>query len=339
MEAVPGQAITQPALSDPSRVINPHEAVEYMSSVIEEEFQKSEKPRDETGKFTKAETKTEEAKPEKEAPKEEVKAEEAKPEEEQPEPEPRRFKLKYKGEELEKDESEVLTLAQQGFDYTQKTQELAKQREELPVRIKTEVEARTKAYEQQLETYKQAVLKMADPDVVNADLNKLSMEDPARALQLMVKRQHLQQALHGIATEQARIAQQRDTEATQAKQKEISESLEVIQRDIPGWSGELYGKLLKTATDFGYTKEEANAITDPKVVKLLNEARQWREYKSAKPTVDKRVAAIPKVVKPGSAEKPAQSDRVKEGMDKLSKSGSRDDAVSVVEEMLRLGKI
>ena len=191
-----------------------------------------------------------------------------------------------------------------------------------------------------MELHKQAVLRLADPEALTADLNKLSMEDPARAQQLFFKKLQIQNTLQGIANEQQRIAQQKQMEEQAAKGKQVADALEVIQRDIPGWGQELYGKLLKTATDVGFSQQEANAITDPKVVKLLNEARQWREYVAAKPkTVDKRVAAVPKVQKPGSAEKAAPSDKVKVGMEKLSKSGSRDDAISVVEEMLRSGRL
>lgn len=343
-EVIVGQAVTQPALSDPTTPLNEHQAVEYLGSVIEEQIQKSEKPRDDSGKFTKAEAKTEEAKPETEATEESAKAEEETPalEEEQPEikPEPRRFKLNYKGEEKEIEEQEAIELAQKGYDYTQKTQALAKEREELAAKVKAETEAAYKKYQEQLEVHKRAVLGLADPEAMNADLDKLSLEDPAKALQLMLKRQKIIGAVQGIHAEQQRIAQQAEAEAQASKQKQLAEALEVIQRDIPGWGQELYGKILKTATDVGFSQQEANAITDPKVVKLLNDARQWREYVAAKPkTVDKRVAAVPKVQKPGTSEKASPGDKVKVGMEKLSKSGNRDDAVSVVEEMIRLGRL
>ncbi len=335
-----GQAETQPALE----VMNAAQAVEHLSSVIEDEIKKVESPRDDKGKFAKAEAKTEEAKPETEASEETAQTEEetSEPEDDQPEikPEPRRFKLKYQGEELELDEPEVIELAQKGKDYTQKTQKLAKEREELAAKVKAETEQAFKQYETQLEVHKQAVLRLADPEALNADLNKLSLEDPARAQQLFFKRLQIQGALQGIVAEQQKIAHQRDTEAQASKSKKINESLEIIQREIPGWNQEIYGKILKTAIDSGATQQEANAITDPWQIKTLNEARQWRELQSAKPkTVEKRVAAVPKVQKPGTAEKSNSGDKIKAGMDKLSKSGNRDDAISVVEEMLRLGKL
>ncbi len=335
-EEAQGQAETQPALGE----LNPAEAVAALASQIEKE-ENPQPARNDKGQFSKAEPKETEAKPEEEAKATEEEA--PKPEEEaEIQPEPRRFKLKYKGEDREAEEPEVIELAQKGYDYTQKMQDLAKQREEIPSKVKAEVEARTKAYETQLETYKQAVLRMADPDVLNADLNKLSLEDPARALQLMVRRQQLGQTLQGIATEQARIAQQRETEAAEARKKEAAQALETIHREVPGWGNELYGKLLKTAVEMGYTQDEANAITDPRQIKLLNEARQWRDYVAAKPkTVEKRVASVPKVQKPGTAqEKPTpQAERFGQSMARLNKTGDRNAAVDALTTLIESGRL
>src|SRR5688572_4896081 len=78
----------------------------------------AEKPRDEQGKFAKAQ-------PEAEAQPEQPAVETApEVEPETPQEEARRLKIKYKGEEKEFLEPEVIELAQKGFDYTQKSQAL-----------------------------------------------------------------------------------------------------------------------------------------------------------------------------------------------------------------------
>lgn len=336
MAEAQGQVETQPALT----VMNPHEAVEHLQSVLEQEIKESEKPRDESGKFTKAE-KTDEAKPEvKEATEE--KAEEAAPEEEHAEiqPEPRRFKLRYKGEEKEVDEEETIRLAQQGYDYTQKTQALAKEREEAQAKVKAETEQASKRYEQQLEIHRKALTQISGIKTM-AEIEQLSRSDPATAQQEFLRALSVNQAIAAIEGEQAKISQQRETQARESFHKQAREAVEKLQERIPGWNETLYGKILKGAVDnYGFQKPEVDAITDHRAIEVLNDALKWREYQSAKPkTVEKRVAAVPKVQKPGSAEKSGPSDKVKEGMDRLTKSGSRDDAVSVVEEMIRLGKI
>ena len=340
-EAVQGQAPVQPAMPES---VNPHEAVALLSQLIDQAEEAAQTPRDEKGKFVakeKPEAKAEEAKPETEAPKEE--AEGPKPEEEKPEitPESRKFKLKYKGEEKEVDEPEAIELAQKGYDYTQKSQALAKEREELSVKVKSEQEAARKAYEQQLEIYRQATLRLVDNEVLNADLAKLAVEDPAKAQALFFKRQAVAETLTAIHAEQQKLIQQRESEGRETLQKLAKQSLEKLPERIPGWSKDLYSKVLQSGEHYGYQTEELNAIVDHRALEVLNDARQWREYQSAKPkTVEKKVPPVaPKVQKPGGGEKPEpKANRVQERMAALEKSGSRGDAEAYVQELINSGK-
>lgn len=337
-EEASGQAPAQPAIPES---LNPNEAIGLLTQILEAEG-KPQSPRDEKGKFAKPEAKNEEAKPETEA--NEEKAEEAKPEEEQAEiqPEPRRFKLKYKGEELDKDESEVITLAQQGFDYTQKSQALAKERDELPAKIKAEVDSKTNAYLQQLEVQKTALSKIAGVKTM-AEIEQLSRTDPATAQQEFLRSIAVNQAIAQIEAEQTKIYTQRQTEAQQAQMKQAQESVEKLQDKIPSWNQELYGKILKTAvSDYGFTQQEANTITDHRAIEVLNDARQWREYLAAKPkTVEKRVANVPKVQKPGTAQERSNpvAERFNKSMDALNKTGKKESAVDAVRMLIEAGRL
>lgn len=333
-EEVQGQAVEQPAALQVPESMNQAEAVNFFEEAFAKADEAATKPRDETtGKFVPK------AKPEGEAPAEEAKAEEAPLEEEAP-VEKRRFKLKYKGEEIEKDEDEVISLAQQGHDYTQKSQALAKEREELSVKIRQEVEARQKEYEQRLEVHKRALEKMAGLEDV--DLNKLSQEDPVRAQQEFFKRVSFNQQLQQIHAEQQQIAQQRTQEAQAAIRKQAETSVETLQTKIPGWGQDLYGKVLKSGvSNYGFQQQEVNAITDHRAIEVLHDAMKWRELKAAKPqTVDKRVAAVPKVTKPGTTEKAdPKAQKLQDGLSKLSKSGHRNDAVDYFAELMEQKRI
>lgn len=336
-EAVQGQEATQP-LPDS---LNENEAVGILSQVIEsQDNPEPEKPRDEKGKFTKKEPEapTEEAK---EA--EEEKAEEPEPEqEEEAQPEPRKLKLKYKGEEKEFLEPEVIELAQKGYDYTQKSQQLAKEREEVALKVKSEQEAARKQYEQQLETQRQLVLKLADQEALNANLAQVAMEDPAKALQLQLRRQQIAETYQAVVAEQQKIAQQREAEARESYQKQAKEAVEKLQERIPEWNDDLYRKILGHAVSkYGFQQTEVNAITDHRAIEVLHKARLWDEYQAAKPkTVDKRVAAVPKVQKPGTAEKPnANADRLKDTRAKLDKTGSREAAQEHFLALIEAGRL
>jgi hypothetical protein len=320
-----------------SQAATPQLSVEDMAAnvaqgILEAEEGPQETPRDEKGKFTKAQPETEAQQEQPEAAQEEAVEEVV----ETPQEEVRRLKLKYKGEEKEFLEPEVIELAQKGYDYTQKSQALAKEREELSAKVKQEIETKHKQYEAQLEVYRQAVLKMADPEVISADLGKMAQEDPARAFQISLRRNELGQTLQAIATEQHRISIAREQEKTAKKQKEAREAVEILSNEIPGWSNEYYGKLMKTAVEgYGLDAEEVTAITNPRWIKVLHDAEQYRALK-AKPVADKRtVPPAPKVAKPGAGEKPdAGSEQWMQTMAKLKKSGRTEDAVVLAEMML-----
>jgi hypothetical protein len=295
------------------------------------------KPRDEQGRFAKPAT--EEAKPEEEAPKEEVKEE---TQEEPPQPEVRKHKLKVKteegsDEEIEVDEEELKRGYMKSKDYSVKTAQLAREREAVQAKVREAVEPKLKEYETQLETYKQTVIKLADPEAMNADLNKLAEEDPARAQKLFFKRIEIQNTLKAIEAEQAKVAEERGKEARASMQKQAQQAVEILKTDISGWGDELYGKILKTGvSEYGFKPEEVNAITDHRAIKVLHDAMQYRALKSAKPVVEKRAAAaVPKVVKPGTTEKPdATADKWSKGVANLRKSGNMKDAVPLAMQIL-----
>src|SRR5678815_120873 len=144
----------------------PEEAAAAALAILQKdpEFAPPQKPRDETGKFTKAPS--EEAKPETEATEE--KAEEP-VEEEAPK---LKFKVKYKGEddtdvEAELEPDELVKGYMQQKDYSRKTAQLAREREQIEAKIKAAVEPKVSEFEKQLETYRQAVLMLADREGAN----------------------------------------------------------------------------------------------------------------------------------------------------------------------------
>lgn len=328
-----GQAPAQPETQSPMEM-----ALQIARAELGED-----KPRDESGKFVSKnpEAQAEEAKPEGEAAQEEPKEAET-TEEEPAQPEIRKHKLKVKtdegtDEEIEVDDEELKRGYMKSKDYSVKTAQLAREREAVQAKVREQVEPKIKEYETQLETYKQTVLKLADPEALSADLNKIALEDPARAQQLFFKRIEIQNTLQQITQEQAKLADERGKEARAAMQKQAVAAVEVLKTELPGWGDDLYGKILKTGVEqYGFKPEEVNSITDHRAIKVLHDAMQYRASKSAKPVVEKRAAApVPKVVKPGTAEKPdASAERWNKGSAQLKKTGRMQDAVPLAMEIL-----
>lgn len=300
------------------------------------EFKTPEKPRDESGRFTKSE----EAKPEAEAAEEKV--EEKTEEVEQEEKPALRFKVKYKSDtgedvEAEVEQEELIKGYMLEKSYRHKTAQLAREREAVQQKIKEGVEPKLKEYESGLETYKQAILMLADREGANVDLNKLAQEDPVKAQQLFFKRLEFNNALQAISQAQAKLQKERADEAQKSYRKAAQEALQTLEDEVPGWNKELYGKILKTGMDYGFKQEEVNAITDARAIKVLNDARQWREFKAAKPKAEEKqkVNPAPKVVKPGAGEKPDQNaDKVKAAKEKLRKTGRPEDALDWAKHIL-----
>jgi len=273
--------------------------------------------------WSKPEVKTEEG----QAP--EVPAEETTetPEEQQPETktEVRRLKLKYKGEDREVDEPEAIELAQKGYDYTQKSQALAKERQEMQETIRQQTEPALKQYQERLQLFEKAVWQALAPEVNQTDWNKLAQENPAEWAVRMQRVTDVNRVLEGVKQEQQRLAHESQQKVRQQQQQAITEAIETLQAEIPGWNEELYKSVLKSGTEFGFTSQEVGQIVDPRAIKVLHAAHKWSELQKAKPSVDKKVANVPKVVKPGTAEKPDQrAEKWKETANRIKKSQGTD---------------
>ena len=335
MEA--GQEQIQPSTAFGSDEEAAQAALAIIQKTPEFAQEKQEKPRDESGRFAKSEA-PEQAE---EKPAEEQVEEKAEASEEEEKP-ALKFKVKYKGEddtdvEAEVEPDELIKGYMLQKDYSRKTAAIAREREAIESKIKEAVTPKLTEYEKSLETFRQAVLMLADREGANVDLNKLAESDPVKAQQLFFKRLEFNNTLQAIQAEQGKLESKRQEEAKASFQKQARQAVEELERDIPGWSNDLYGKVLESGRNYGFKAEELNAITDPRAIKVLNDARQWRELKAAKPaTQDKKKVDVPKVAKPGTADKPDPSaEKEKTAWDRLRKSGHKDDAVEVAKFLLR----
>jgi hypothetical protein len=296
----------------------------------------AEKPRDETGKFAKKEAPVEaEATPE-EAPVEEAPAE---PQEETP-AEIRKHKLTVKAEdgadlEVEVDDEELKKGYMLEKAFRMKTAQLAREREAVQAKIKEATEAKAKEYEEKLQIAEQAIWGTLMPELQSIDWNKLAAENPAEWAQKYQYVQNVNAKLAQIQQEKQKLEAARQEESRANLRKQAEEAVEVLKTEIPGWSNDLYGKILKFGTEVGFKAEEVNAITDHRAIKVLHDAMKYRELR-AKPVVEKRAAPqAPKVVKPGAGEKPdASAESWEKGMAKLKQSGRTDDAVALAKLML-----
>jgi hypothetical protein len=280
---------------------------------------------------------------------EEVESEEAteEPDEEVEEEEqsqdevPAILKLKVNGEDVEKPLDEVVALAQQGLDYTQKTQQVAEQRKELEAYAQ-QIQMQEQAFQEQMQLNNVLIEDVAKITSLDQQLNQyanvnwqqLSDNDFVEAQKLFFSYNQLQ-------TERSQLVSQFEAKKQQVVQKQsqlmaekIAKGKEVLAKEIPNWSPETNQALLSTGKDYGFSDAELNSIVDPRHVKVLHDAMQWRKLQQNS-VVKKKVSNAKPVVKPGSKDTKAEANsNHRQLRESLRRTGKSDAAQKLIENML-----
>ena len=280
---------------------------------------------------------------------EEVESEEAteEPDEEVEEEEqsqdevPAILKLKVNGEDVEKPLDEVVALAQQGLDYTQKTQQVAEQRKELEAYAES-IKAQEQAFQEQMQLNNvliEDVAKITSLDqqlnqYANVNWNQLSDNDFVEAQKLFFTYNQLQQERSQLVSQFEAKKQHVVQQQTQLMSEKIAKGKEILAKEIPNWSPETNQALLSTGKDYGFSDVELNAIVDPRHVKVLHDAMQWRKLQQNS-VVKKKVSNAKPVVKPGSKDTKAEANsNHRQLRESLRKTGKSDAAQKLIENML-----
>lgn len=264
-------------------------------------------------------------------------------EEEQSEDEvPAILKLKVNGEEVEKPLEEVVALAQQGLDYTQKTQQVAEQRKELEAYAES-IKAQEQAFQEQMQLNNVLIEDVAKITALDQQLNQyanvnwqqLSDSDFVEAQKLFFTYNQLQQERSNLVSQFEAKKQQVVQKQTQLMAEKIAKGKEVLAKEIPNWSPETNQALLSTGKDYGFSDAELNSIVDPRHVKVLHDAMQWRKLQQKDSIVKKKVSSAKPVVKPGAKDAKAEANsNHRQLREQLRKTGKSDAAQKLIENML-----
>ena len=280
---------------------------------------------------------------------EEVESEEAteEPDEEVEEEEqsqdevPAILKLKVNGEDVEKPLDEVVALAQQGLDYTQKTQQVAEQRKELEAYAES-IKAQEQAFQEQMQLNNvliEDVAKITSLDqqlnqYANVNWNQLSDNDFVEAQKLFFTYNQLQQERSQLVSQFEVKKQQVVQKQTQLMAEKIAKGKEILAKEIPNWSPETNQALLSTGKDYGFSDAELNSIVDPRHVKVLHDAMQWRKLQQNS-SVKNKISNAKPVVKPGAKDSKAEANSNHRNLrEQLRKTGKSDAATKLIENML-----
>lgn len=327
---------------------SPQSRLEAMLGDIQEEQQELnlDEPQEVEEEEVEAEAETEEPTDVEEEVEDSVEEEpetEEETEEEDSEEQPiQNVKIKVNGEEIEKPLDEIVALAQQGLDYTQKTQQVAEQRKELEA-IQEQIQAQQLELQQGAQLSGELVEDVAkitslDQQLAqyqNVDWQKLSDSDVVEAQKLFFQYNQLQQERSNAVSQFEAKRQNALAQQQQIIADKVQKGREQLSKEIPNWSPETTQEIVSVGKEYGFTDNELNAIIDPRHVRVLHDAMQWRKLKSKNSVTKKKVASAKPVVKPGSKDPKVKSTAASKKMrEQLRRTGKAEVASKLIENLI-----
>lgn len=257
--------------------------------------------------------------------------EDPEPVDEQPQPEAEpEFDITYRGETKKLKKSELIDLAQKGFDYTTKTQSLGEERR----RHSDQVAAFQRQQALHEAHFKESAKLMLVEDqlgrIDSQDLHSLKASDPTRYHEALLQRSELYERKLQLSKELEEI------ERAQRHERERQHAANLHRlNSIPGWSDETKNKVTEflRTQDFG-DEELSHMLNDPRFVALAHKAYSATVARDT--LKDKRVPSS-KVAKPGPSSFIGKSSNQQETLKlrkQAKKSGRIDDAVKYLERVI-----
>lgn len=212
-------------------------------------------------------------------------------------------------------------------DYTQKTQQVADLRRQIEVQaeaVKAEAEFQKAHFEKAVQAH---ALNTQLQQFAQIPWAQLAQEDPGRYLQLDRQQRELQEAAYRVNAELQQAGQKFQEERGQLKQKAQAKCIEELKRDFKDFGPDLLRTLDETGKSFGFSGEELAQVTDPRMIRVLHAAAQYKKLQGSKALVDKKVEnARPVQVK---VSRTAQSSKanadLKAAKDRMLKTGKTAD--------------
>jgi hypothetical protein len=227
------------------------------------------------------------------------------------------------------------------MDYTQKTQKVAEERKQLEDYAQT-IKVQEQRLQEDFQTQQALIKDIAHLTAIDDQLtqyqqlnwNELSDSDPVEAQKLFIRYSQLQTQRGQAANELATKHQQMQQSQAQHLQKLVQEGKEALKRDIPGWNDDMAREILVSGKGYGFTDQELSTVVDPRLVKLLHDANQWRKLQ-ANPTAKQKVSQAKPIVKPGAKDTRQQANsQTRQLREELRKSGGDAAAAKLIERML-----
>ena len=248
------------------------------------------------------------------------------------------YTVKAAGEEKQVTLDELMQGYQLGADYTKKTQEVAEQRKAVEAEQQAIIEAKQvrDTYAQRLQAIEEFLKQDSDtPESLAAMKENDPIGYAEKVADMTLKKEQLAQ----VHAEQQRIAQQQQVERQQNMARFVQQEAQKLSQVLPEFSDPNKGENLRSeirnyGKSVGFTDQELANVYDSRHVLILHKAMQYDKLQKSKPTVTKKVAKAPKMVKPGTKVKEGDRDVRKQQMNKLKQTGRAADAAALFENFI-----
>ena len=188
--------------------------------------------------------------------------------------------------------------------------------------------------------------KLLDQDSKSINWDDLRKNDPAeysaKKTELSERKQDVERIRQEAAQEYVQSQQKQASEFQKQYQQYIQGEQTQLLTKIPEWKDEEKANAEKNKlTEFllknGFTKDDVMQASDHRLIVLARKAWLYEQSQKDVDTAKKKVAKVPKVMKPGAPKSPDQTTRehIKRLEARLRQTGSKDDAFALLQARKR----
>lgn len=216
-------------------------------------------------------------------------------------------------------------------DYTQKSQLVAEERRMLEERSKSlqaESEFKQQHFAKAVELHG---LQQRVQQFSQLPWDELAQENPQEYLKLDRQYREAERSLQKVHGEVQGMVGQFEAQRRENLQKAQAQCLQELKKDIPV-TAELLKELDTTGQSFGFKPEELAGIVDPRHIRVLHAAMQWKKLQASKASVEKKVqTAKPVQVQAARTSQTTQQNaKEQELRNRMRKSGKSEDAEALL---------
>ena len=187
--------------------------------------------------------------------------------------------------------------------------------------------------------------KLIDDESSNIDWKDLRENDPAeysaKKTELQERKDRIERMKQEAYDEYKQNVEQQQSQSQQEYSQYIQQEQEQLLEKLPEWKDSEQakaekGKIVEYLKNEGFSDQDVQAASDHRLVLMARKAMLYDQQQAKTEPARKKVAKVPKVMKPGTPKSNEQvnNERLEKQRAKLKKSGKLDDAF----ELLRASK-